>query len=415
MNQDRLSLPPDVAQELLLGQVRPLEPEWVPVAAAGGRVLAEDVMAGEDLPSFDRAALDGFALRTDGSVPGTLRVIGTAAAGRPYEGEVGQGEAVAITTGAPMPAGTDAVIAQERVTLGDGTVQIQAACAAGDGVVRRGADLARGHLALPRGTRLLSGSLGLLAALGRNPVPVHGRPRVAVFATGDELVPAEREPGPAQIRASNLAMLSSAAERCGAQVVAAGVVSDDVELIAAALDKASRDGADLILTSGGASGGRFDLMRAALDRLGAVRLFDWLAMRPAPGTIGACIGRAVCLSLPGNPGAALTAFDLLVRPLLARFNGAKQVEAWVVEAELAAPLGRAWTGIAEERRFARAQISWHEGRFWADPRCGLQRHPSPVLAAALGNGLVVVPEGREAPAPGQMVRAMICEEGTVVL
>ncbi len=310
----------DIARDLILDGLRPLEAEEVALAAVDGRVLAEDIRAPFDLPHWDNSAMDGFAVRAADCVAGVrLEVIGTIAAGDREVVDVRPGTAVQILTGARMPPGGDAVIPFEVVDEVDGTIRVRGPVAPGDHVRLRGGDMRTGDACLRAGTIVGPPEVAVLASIGRVAVRVHRRPRVAILSTGNELVaPGEPLP-PGAIYDSNASMLAAATARAGGVPVLLGVAPDEPdelrELLRTGLE------ADVLLTSAGVSTGERDLVRETLAELGAAERFYKVDIQPGRPFACAFAGATCILSLPGNPVAALLTFETLVRPALRRLSG----------------------------------------------------------------------------------------------
>ncbi|HEX2801837.1 MAG TPA: molybdopterin molybdotransferase MoeA, partial [Phenylobacterium sp.] len=264
----------DDARARMLAEIAALPAETVPLGQSIGRVLAEDVTAIRDQPPFAASAMDGWAVRSADS-PGTLRIVGESAAGHGYAGVVGPGEAVRIFTGAALPAGCDAMVIQEDARREGDTVTISAV-AAGHYIRPAGGDFKAGAALLARGVRLDPWRLSLAASAGRAEVSVHGRPRVAVISTGEEIVQAPATPGPFQIYDSGAVALAAMVERGGGIAGRGKPVRDDLEAVIAALRDAD---ADLIVTLGGASVGDHDLVRAAAQALGLSLKVESVAVR----------------------------------------------------------------------------------------------------------------------------------------
>ncbi len=305
---------------------RTLSLEEVALADALGRTLGVDLKADRDQPPFDRSTRDGFAVRAADvagadATPARLAVIGEAPAGRPFGGTVGPGQCVEIMTGAPLPAGADAVVMVEHTTRpAPGEVLVARRVAAGEHVVPRGSELAAGAVALPAGALLDPGAIGLLASLGAARPRVTARPRVAILGTGDEIVPVDARPAQAEIRDSNGAALAAQVLRAGGTPVRLGVAKDDPAAIRARLE-AGIGGADLLLVSGGVSMGKHDHVEGALAELGARVVFDAVAIRPGKPLVFGLVGGIPFFGLPGNPLSTFVTFELFVRPALARLSG----------------------------------------------------------------------------------------------
>ncbi|MEI7605969.1 MAG: gephyrin-like molybdotransferase Glp [Rhodospirillaceae bacterium] len=314
----------------LLALVTPIAAvETVPLAAALGRVLAEPVRATLDVPPWDNAAMDGYAVALGDLQHGgetTLPVAARVAAGHPLSAALPPGHAARIFTGAPMPAGADTVVMQEHCRAGDRVVTLPAGTAIGANVRRAGDDLRAGAVALPAGRRLGPVDLGLAAAAGASRLVVRRRPRVAVFSTGDEL----REPGaplpPGSLNDSNRYTLLGLLGQMGCAVTDLGILPDRPEVIAEAL-AAAAECHDALVTSGGMSVGEEDHIRAAVAASGG-RVDHWrLAIKPGKPVGVGRVGKALFLGLPGNPAAVVVTFLLVARPLLQRLSGAEE-EGW---------------------------------------------------------------------------------------
>jgi molybdopterin molybdotransferase len=303
--------------------VKRLDDDEVELDAARGRILAETIHAKRALPGFDNSAMDGYALRSS-DAPGTLAIAGVVAAGEPFEGSVPAGSCVRIFTGAPVPADCDAVVIQEDVTVVDGRVTVPAA-RVGENVRRAGEDFVIGEVAITAGTRLGAWHIGVLAALGVATVPVVRAPRVAIIATGDELVDVETTPGPGQLVDSSAHALAAAITEAGGVASYLGIARDDLAAVTAML----QDGLhfDAIITTGGVSVGDKDYMHAAMKSAGIALELYKVAMRPGkPFSFGVAATGTPVFGLPGNPVSTLVAYELFVRPALLALQGAAVVE-----------------------------------------------------------------------------------------
>jgi len=315
------------ALERILAPLNPLPAEQVGVVDALGRVLAEDVAARRTQPPAAVSAMDGYAVRAADvqSVPATLKVIGQAPAGDAFAGTVGAGEAVRIFTGGPVPDGADAVVMQENTEAGDGTVTVLQGVDAGRFVRPAGLDFTEGQVRLRAGRVLTARDVGLAAAMNVPWVMVHRRPRVAILVTGDEIVMPGDPIGPSQIVSSNSIALAAAIRVFGGEPCMLGIAPDDRDALAAMASGAA--GADLLLTSGGASVGDHDLVRSVLGDIGFELDFWKIAMRPGKPLIFGQVGDTPVLGLPGNPVSALVCAMIYLRPALARMLGADDAEA----------------------------------------------------------------------------------------
>lgn len=303
--------------------IRPTGAEVTDLGSAVGRVLAEDIVARHDVPSFSNSAMDGYAVRgADVVAPGAvLEVLEDVAAGQVATRDVGEGEAIKIMTGAPMPEGADTVVRVEDTIEGPGKVTITTAVSAGTSVRAPGGDVVAGSTVFGKGVRLTPAHVGVLATIGVTDIPVARRPRVAVMSTGDELVAPETETlAPGMIRDSNRPMLLALVVEGGGEPVDMGRVPDDADALRAVLGEAAA-GCDVIVTSGGVSMGEFDVTKMVLQEEAGVEFFP-VAMKPGkPQGLGAIGGKAF-FGLPGNPVSVLVSFEQFVRPALLTMQGA---------------------------------------------------------------------------------------------
>jgi molybdopterin molybdotransferase len=373
--------------------------ESVALDGAAGRVLAAEVRSDVDLPPFEKSAMDGFAVHSsdfdasrapDGERE--LSVIGESRAGAPFDRPVPAGACAAIYTGAELPSGCDAVVMVERSEeVASGRVRLRDRPEAGQHVCHVGQDLARGDLALEPGRRLRDVDLAVLAAVGCEPVPVFARPRVAVITSGDELVEPSRRPGVGEIREGNTLHLAAMARRAGAEVVRRAIVRDDPALLEAAFGGAL-DECDALITTGGVSMGRYDLVGQALERLGVELVFHRVAIKPGKPLWFGVRGTTPVFALPGNPVSCLVNFTLFVRTALQKLSGER------VEPRLEARRRGRWHGRAV-RSNPREQFI--PARRSPDPDGGERLEPVPwngsadVVGIARAEALAVVPSEAE--------------------
>jgi molybdopterin molybdotransferase len=413
----------EVARERMLAGLASLPAEPVSIAAALGRVLAEDGVARETLPPWDNSAMDGFAVRAadvagaKSDTPVGLRVTGESAAGHAPSVRVEPGTAVRVLTGAMLPEGADAVVPVEDTDAARGvatlpaSVSILAAAALGAHVRRRGSDLSAGDLLVTAGTRLTPAALAVLAAGGLGTVSVVRRPRVAILGTGDELVPPGEPLGPAQIPDSNSISLAALAAAAGAEVVPLGVARDDRAAVLERL-RAGIAAADLVVTSGGVSVGAYDEVKEAFDEIGRMDLWR-VAIQPgkplAFGRATAPDGRPVLLfGLPGNPVSSFVTFELFVRPVLRTLAGhADPVGRRTVRARLTERV----TTSPNRRAFLRVRLTPDP----TDPTTLLAElaggQGSHVLSAlARSNGFAIIPEEVDALPAGSVVDVLRIDE-----
>lgn len=398
---ERLLTRVEDAEAIIAANVRPAAVRVVDLLEADGMVLAQDVVAGEDLPAFDRAGVDGYAVKASDIVlastaaPVRLEVTDHLAAGQSPPGPVAAGTAVGISTGAPVPPGADAVLRMENVVAGDDWIEVSGPVPSGADVAPAGEDIRAGSLALPTGTVLRPAEIGLLAALGQTRLAVIGRPRVGIISTGDELVDAAAHPGRAQIRNSSAHALWAYVRREGGAPRLYGIARDDLTELAGKLLEAR--GNDLILTTGGVSVGTRDLVAEALEYLGAEILFWRVAMRPGTPVLAARWGEGLVIGLSGNPAAAMTAFEILVRPALALMRGRPFRREMLLTTLDSGVKG---SGV---RRYLRARIYRQDDTWRAD--VAFSQRSGVLSSMTLANGYVVVPEHSGDAQPGSVVQA----------
>ncbi len=384
----------------------PVSAEEVPLMQARGRVLFRPLLAPEDLPTFLRATMDGYAVRaadTFGATPGLpqyLELAGEVPMGVVPTLTLGPGQAVRLATGAMLPAGADAVVMVEYAAeLPDGTLEVRRPVAPGDHLLKPGEDVRRGEELLPAGRRLRPQDLGLLAALGLQQVPVYRRPGVAVLSSGNEIVPISQPPGPGQVRDANAYLTAAQVEEAGGTPTLWGIVPDDFTALRQALATALAE-SDLIVISGGSSVGTRDLTLAALQDLpGAEILVHGVAIRPGKPTILADVGGKPLLGLPGHPASAAVVMHVLGRPLLARLSGLADPGApW--GGRVTARLSRNLAGASGREDFVRVSLRQMGDDLWADPLLGASGLLSPLVKS---DGLVAIPLGVEGLVRGEEV------------
>ncbi len=353
--------------------------------------------------------MDGYALRVDDVAgasedsPVPLPVVGDVAAGSRSVYRVQPGMSVRIMTGAPIPAGAEAVVPVEWTDAGLATVQVRRPPEPGSYIRRQGEDVQTGDLVLEAGTRLGPGQIGLLAAVGRDRVLVRPRPRVVVLSTGSELVEPGQPIAAGQIHEANSYILTAAAKEAGGLAIRVGIVPDEPKILMDAIeDQLIR--ADLVLTSGGVSVGAYDVVKEVLSRTGTVT-FDEVAMQPGKpqgfGTVGP--DKTPIITLPGNPVSSFVSFEVFVRPVIRRMLGVEPLLRPVVRASCQEPL----TSPADRRQFARGWLDVEEGRYVVRPVGGPGSHLVGDLAHA--NSLIVVPEAVTEVPEGGTVDVMVLE------
>lgn len=387
------------ALDIILEKARPLGVERVELTRARGRFLAEDVMADADLPALPRSSVDGYAMLASDSAT-QLEVLEEVTAGRLASARVQPGAAVRIMTGGMLPEGADAVVMVEDVDEVDGHAILQRKPRAGENVHPPGMDLTRGQSVLRKGERIGAAEVGLLATVGCAQVPVFRKPKVAVLATGDELVEPHQTPPPGAIRDSNRYALMAAADEAGAEVVWNGHALDDE----AALERVMREGlaaADVLLTSGGVSMGTRDLIKPLLERMASIH-FGRIAFKPGkPLTFATTAEGKFAFGLPGFPVSSLVTFEVFVRPALLKLQGAERF----LRPRVEAALGHELRPDAFRPEYQRATLAWEEGRFVARTT-GLQSS-SRLMSITGANALLEIEPGNEVLQTGTMVPALL--------
>jgi molybdopterin molybdotransferase len=339
----------------VLDGVEPLPRESAPLVEAEGRVLAAEVAALRTQPPADMSAMDGYAVRAAdvSTAPAALKLIGEVAAGRPFNGAVHAGEAARIFTGGVVPPGADTIVIQENTERDGDRITVKQPSAAGRHIRRSGLDFKQGQVLLPRGRRLTDRDVMLAAAMSHPALPVHRRPRVAVLATGDELRPPGSPLGPGEIVYSNGYALMALARNEGALVTDIGIVPDKVEATVEAIRKARASEADVLVTTGGASVGDYDLVQRGLKAEGLELSFWRVALRPGRPMMNGRLGSMHVLGLPGNPVSAYVCAYLFLVPLLRRLAGRSDI----VPAPESAVLGVSLPENDERADYMRATLA----------------------------------------------------------
>jgi molybdopterin molybdotransferase len=393
-------IPVAEAIRIVKEQTERLPFEQVALASALGRVLAEDVLADSDLPPFNRAQMDGYAVRSADTAQGGARlsIVGESAAGRGWHQVLKPGEAVRIMTGAPVPAGADSVQKVEVTSEHDGAVEIAEPTRPGQFIVNRASEIKAGETVLKAGKEINAAHMAALASFGYAQVKVGQRPRVAVLATGTELVAVNEKPGADQIRDSNSYSLGAYAELAGAVVERLPLAGDDPELLKREINLAAAR-SDALILSGGVSMGVYDFTKAALRALDAEVFFERVRLRPGKPTVFARLGQTLVFGLPGNPVSVSVTFNLFARTALRAMQGCSDAalpEEW-------AQLERGVKGAMERASYLPAQLrSSEDGRLLAEPlKWG---GSSDFVAFARATALIIVPAGTPRMEAGERVR-----------
>ncbi len=313
----------------VLEHASPLPADEVPLAEAAGRVLSAPLKARRTQPPADVSAMDGYAVRSAdvAKTPARLKIVGEVAAGNPFGQPIGTGEAARIFTGGVVPQGADTIVIQEHAKRDRDVVEVEKPSAKGRHIRVQGLDFKTGQALLDAGHRLTSRDLALAAGMNHPIVPVHRQPKIALFATGDELVPPGTEPAPGQIVSSNIFALAALAQEEGAAATDLGIVADRLDDTIEAVRRARECGADILVTSGGASVGDYDLVQEAFAAEGMALSFWRLALRPGRPLMHGRLGAMQVLGVPGNPVSAFVCGFLFLVPLIRRLAGRSDVAA----------------------------------------------------------------------------------------
>lgn len=411
------------ALECVLSHVQPLEAETIPLLETVGRVAAEDLRSDCDIAPFDHAAMDGFAVRVadlaqaSAERPVALQVVGEVPAGSVYSGEVGPGEAVRIMTGAPVPAGADAVVKYEIVDYGAGdgrqgsSVSFSQPAGNAENIRGKGEEIAEGEVAIHVGETISAAGVGFLASCGITEVPVHRRPRVAVIPIGSELLPADRPLHSGCIRDSNSYTMAACVAQAGGVPARLPIVPDSEERLARTIRLAAED-YDFVITTGGASNGDYDFIKPVVEELGELHM-TLVSMRPGKAQTFGTVNGTPVFGLPGNPAAAYCGFEVLIRQALRKMQGYSSFGRPTVKARLVGSRKK-----KDPRRiYLRATLRRNaEGELTVTPA----KNQSSGLFSTLqrANCLAVLPEGTSSnPIPdGTMLDCLLLdvEEGTVL-
>lgn len=338
------------AKEILLDKLHELgldskKVEYIPLWEAGGRVLAEDIIAKEDVPAFDRSPVDGYAILasdTSGATesnPAVLKVIDTIAAGNYSKKILTPGTAMRIFTGAPLPQGATSIIKQEEVTVADSQIYIKRKVNAGEGVAVKGEDISTGEFLISAGTTIQPGHVGILASLGIDFVPVYKKPEIGIFSTGSELAEIDSQLQHGQLRVSNIYTLAEIIRQAGAIPVNLGVVKDRIEDVTKVYEKAKHLNLPIVISTGGTATGDYDLIKEAMDLVSSSRLFNKVAMRPGAPVIASVKEKQLLIGLSGNPAGAAVATYMVMLPVISKMTGAKK-ELEKKQAKLTKPFTR---------------------------------------------------------------------------
>lgn len=383
-----------------------LKTERVALIKSRGRVLAEEIIADRDVPPFNRAARDGYAVRAadvanaSENAPVVLKVVGEIAAGAPELPAIRQGEAAEIMTGAPAPEGADSVVMVEHTRSAKaGHTEILRPVKSGENIAPRGSEARQKQVLLRRGHRMDAAAIGVAAGAGHPEVMVYARPKIAILATGDELVDVARQPSAHQIRNSNAYSLAAQVGAAGAEAELLPIAPDERSRLKELIEQALN--ADLLLLSGGVSAGKHDLVESILSELGAEFIFTGANIQPGKPIVFGKARQRYFFGLPGNPVSTLVTFDLFVRPILNAVCGASPARLHFLQARLANEV-RTKTGLT---RFLPARLTGEHDQTQVElvPWQG----SGDMVATAGADCYIVVPPGREHFEAGEMISVLL--------
>lgn len=395
------------AKVLLAEHIKPLMAEKVPLLNSLGRVLAEDVRSMENIPSFARSTMDGYAViakdtfGASESLPAYLDIGGEVQMGQAPSGEVKGGFAWAIPTGGMLPSGADAVVMVEYTEeLDERTIGVTRPVAPGENVVRKGEDISANWVVLTAGHRIRPQDLGILAAAGITEVPVHTLMKVGIVSTGDEVVSPDTVPVPGKVRDINSYALYGLVEQGGGIPKLYGIVKDNFDSLLQTLTTAAYDN-DIVLVSGGSSVGARDVTSKVLDELGQPGvLFHGINIKPGKPTIGAVVDGKVFFGLPGHPVSAMVVYGLLVDPLV-RWGSYRHADR---EIFIRAQITRNMRSATGREDFLRVRLDIRDGELYAEPVLGKSGLISTMVKA---DGIARIPEGKEGVEAGEYVEVKL--------
>jgi molybdopterin molybdotransferase len=420
--EDLISVEEALAE--ILAHVQPLPPDRVPILDAMGRVLAAEIVSGVDIPPFDNSAMDGYAVRSEDvreatrRAPVRLQVVGSVAAGYLSKVPVESGGAIRIMTGAPMPPGADAVVPIEETSDVDRSKEARLEAPSSEILVRTavlpdahvrpaGEDIRLGELVLAPGRVIRPQEIGVLASLGHETVPVRRRPKVAILATGDELLEIHEPLAPGKIRNSNEYTNAALVVRTGGLPIRLGIARDNVADLTAKIRSGLEQGADLFLTTGGVSVGDYDVVKDVLGAEGQMQFWQ-VNMKPGkPLAFGLLPGKVPLIGLPGNPVSAMVSFEQFARPAILKMMGHVDLDKPSVRAVLDEPLTN-----SGRRGFVRVVVRRRDGVYHASTTG--EQGSGVLTSMAKANGLAIVPEGVYRIVAGSEVKVQMLDwpEGT---
>lgn len=397
------------AQKILFDKVYPVSEEYVLIEDSLGRILSQDLIASEDVPSFNKSPLDGYALMANDTTqaakgkPAVFKVIEELPAGHIADKKIEKGCAFAINTGSPIPDGADAVVKFEDVERYGDLISVFTVFKSGDNIIFAGDDVKTGEKVAQKGIKITPPLIGLLASLGIYKIKVYRKPIVAIISTGDELIDMGEKVGPGKIRNSNSYCLSAICREVGAEKVVYGNVRDNVDDISDKLSSALKV-ADLVLTTGGASVGNYDLVQEAFKKVGGRLLYWRLNIKPGAPNGAAIIGEKLLISLSGNPASALTVFQMIIIPALKKLAGQKNYNIECINGVLY----NGYKKPSPNRRLLRGMLKIFNGKVFID-LMGVQSNA--CLSSMVGCNLMVdVPAGSGPLKSGDTVKAFLIQD-----
>jgi molybdopterin molybdotransferase len=378
--------------------------EPVPLGDSIHRIIREDVLADADSPPFDKAIRDGFAVRFEDvdQVPSVLSVIGESRAGAGTDVMVQRGQSCEIMTGAPLPAGANAVVMVENTErIAPSSVRILKSARENEGLLRRGAEARKGELILQSGRKIGLADIGLLAGAGKSSVMVSRKPRVAVVATGDELVEVNESPKPDQIRNSNTYTICAQVREAGAEPISLGIARDNLEDLRGRIRRGLEH--DILIVSGGVSMGKYDLVEQVFAEFGVEILFDKIAMKPGKPTVFGHAGQTYVFGLPGNPISTMVSFHMFVRPLILFLLKAVDTKPKILAAKLEAPA----KCDPERAALVPALVRFDAGQYWI--RTAPWKGSSDLVGLARANALIMIPSRQGTLEAGETAQFLFME------
>ncbi len=395
----------DEALKIVMDTVKVLPPEQRDILDAAGMTLSEDIVSADNIPFVDNSAMDGYAVRSEDlkgasrENPVSLKVVEEVPAGRVGTQKLRNGEAVRIMTGAPVPPDADAVVMQEETEDCIEHVKVMASVRKGENIRPRGEDISEGETVLRRGKLLTPADIGVLASVGMPNVNVIRRPEVAIFATGNEIIGVDEPLEAGKVRNSNRYSLLPLMRAFGANPSDLGIASDDVGKLTEKIEQALTK--DILVTTGGVSVGKYDLVRKVLEDLGMETRFWRVAMKPGKPLLFGELKGVTVFGLPGNPVSCFVQSELFIRPAIRKMSGRQQTEPLWVEAELTTKV----KGKEGRADFTTAHAEFRDGRFFATPT--LKQGSGKLSSASSANSLIYLPMGETAAAERQTVKLIL--------